>query len=117
MVSEYAVVVGGKKFIVDVVDGRGNVEIALDAGSYDIIVEYVNDNYVNNITSTPFTVYKAYVSVSIEVLDKVYGTDIAGNVFASIDGEYNVRIGKFVTSVIVKNGIGEFDAGIMDDYC
>ena len=112
--GEYAVVVGGKKFIVDVVDGRGNVEIALDAGSYDIIVEYVNDNYVNNITSTPFTVYKAYVSVSIEVLDKVYGADIAGNVFASIDGEYNVRIGKFVTSVIVKNGIGEFDAGIMD---
>ncbi len=111
--GEYAVVVGGKKFIVDVVDGRGNVEIALDAGSYDIIVEYVNDNYVNNITSTPFTVYKAYVSVSIEVLDKVYGADIAGNVFANIDGEYNVRIGKFVTSVIVKNGIGEFGAGIM----
>ena len=111
--GKYAIVVGGKKFIVDVVDGRGNVEIALDAGSYDIIVEYVNDNYVNNITSTPFTVYKAYVSVSIEVLDKVYGADIAGNVFASIDGEYNVRIGKFVTSVIVKNGIGEFDAGIM----
>ena len=111
--GEYTVVVGGKKFIVNVVDGRCNVEIALDAGSYDIIVEYVNDNYVNNITSTPFTVYKAYVSVSIEVLDKVYGDDIAGNVFASIDGEYNVRIGKFVTSVIVKNGIGEFDAGIM----
>ena len=111
--GEYTVVVGGKKFIVNVVDGRGNVEIALDAGSYDIIVEYVNDNYVNNITSTPFTVYKAYVSVSIEVLDKVYGDNIAGNVFASINGEYNVRIGKFVTSVIVKNGIGEFDAGIM----
>ena len=34
--GEYAVVVGGKKFIVDVVDGGGNVEIALDASSYDI---------------------------------------------------------------------------------
>ena len=111
--GEYAVVIGDGRFIVDVVSGVGNVEIALDAGSYDIIVEYVNDNYVNNITSTPFTVYKAYVSVSIEVLDKVYGADIAGNVFANIDGEYNVRIGKFVTSVIVKNGIGEFGAGIM----
>ena len=62
--GEYAVVIGDDRFIVDVVDGRGNVEIALDAGSYDIIVEYVNENYENNITASPFTVSKADITLS-----------------------------------------------------
>ena len=83
--GEYAVVIGDGRFIVDVVSGVGNVEIALDAGSYDIIVEYVNDNYVNNVTSVPFTVSKANVTLSVEIFDKVYGANVTGNVFASVE--------------------------------
>ena len=112
--GEYAVVIGDDRFIVDVVDGRGNVEIALDAGSYDIIVEYVNENYENNITASPFTVSKADITLSVEVLDKVYTADVSGNVFASVDGVYKVVIGNFEAPVTVKGGVGSFDVGILN---
>ena len=112
--GEYAVVIGDGRFIVDVVDGRGNVEIALDAGSYDIIVEYVNENYENNITASPFTVSKADITLSVEVLDKVYTADVSGNVFASVDGVYKVVIGNFEAPVTVKGGVGSFDVGILN---
>ena len=93
----------------------GNVEIALDAGSYDIIVEYVDDNYVNNVTSVPFTVSKADVAVSVEIFDKVYGANVTGNVFASVDGEFSIVIGNYeVPTILVKDGIGSFDVGFLN---
>ena len=60
----YTIVIGGRNVIVDVVDGVGRAEAALNAGSYDIAVEYVHDNYENNITSPSFTVSKADVGLS-----------------------------------------------------
>ena len=107
--GEYAVVVGDKRLIVNVINGEGNVEATLNAGSYDIAVEYVDDNYENNISAAPFTVSKANVTLTVEIFDKVYTADVSGNVFASVDGEYNIVIGNYGTSVTVKNGIGSFD--------
>ena len=112
--GEYTVVVGDRRLIVDVVNGSGDVEAALNAGRYDIAVEYVNDNYVNNVISVPFTVSKADIALTVEVLDKVYTADVNGNVFASVDGEYKVVIGNYETPVIVKNGVGSFDVGILN---
>ena len=111
--GRYTVIVGGKRLIADVVNGEGDVEAALNTGSYDIAVEYVNDNYVNNITSIPFTVSKADVALTVEVLDKVYTADVNGIVFASVDGEYKVVIGNYETPVIVKDGVGSFDVGVL----
>ncbi len=112
--GEYTVVVGDRRLIVDVVNGKGDVGVALNAGRYDIAVEYVNDNYVNNVISVPFTVSKADIALTVEVLDKVYTADVNGNVFASVDGEYKVVIGNYETPVIVKNGVGSFDVGILN---
>ena len=112
--GEYAVVVGDKRLIVNVINGEGNVEATLNAGSYDIAVEYVDDNYENNISAAPFTVSKANVTLTVEIFDKVYTADVSGNVFASVDGEYNIVIGNYGTSVTVKNGIGSFDVGILN---
>ena len=112
--GRYTVIVGDKRLIADVVNGEGDVEAALNAGSYDIAVEYVNDNYVNNVTSIPFTVSKADVALTVEVLDKVYTADVNGIVFASADGEYKVVIGNYEALVIVKDGVGSFDVGILN---
>ena len=111
--GEYYVDVGDKRVVVNVLDGRGEIVIALDAGTYSADVEYINANYVNNVTIIPFTVAKADVALSVEVLDRVYSADVDGNVFAGLDGEYNVIIGDTLKVVIVKNGIGTFNFGIL----
>ena len=112
--GEYSVVVGGKIVIVSVLNGIGMNSIYLGAGNYSACVEFSHVNYKNNVTIIPFNVAKADVVLSIEVLDKVYGADITGNVFASVDGEYNVVVGVHSIPVTVLNGIGAFNFGIMD---
>ena len=79
----------------------------------DVVYGYVDDNYENNVTSIPFTVSKADVALTVEVLDKVYSADVCGIVFASVDGEYKVVIGNYETPVIVKDGVGSFDVGVL----
>ena len=111
--GKYVVVIGDKKIIVNVINGIGTGSIALNAGKYTANIEYTNKNYENNIKTTAFNVAKANITLSIEVLDKVYGTDMEGNVFASIDGEYNVIINGNTIPVTVKNGIGEFNLGTL----
>ena len=86
----------------------------MNAGNYSADVEYVNENYINNVTSIPFTVAKADVALSVEVLDKVYTANIKGNVFASVDGEYTVVIGNNIIPVTVLNGVGAFDVGVLN---
>ena len=74
--GEYCVDVGGKIVVVNVLDGIGVTTIVLNAGNYSADVEYINVNYVNNVTSIPFTVAKANVALSVEVLDVVYSADV-----------------------------------------
>jgi predicted outer membrane repeat protein len=112
--GDYTVVVGGKIVLVTVLNGVGMNVTSLDAGTYTADVEFVHINYKNNVTSIPFNVAKAEVVLSVEVLDKVYTADITGNVFASVDGEYTVVVGDDSIPVIVLNGVGAFNFGIMD---
>ena len=88
----YTVNISGKKIRIYVLNGIGTNTISLNAGNYSADVEYINSNYVNNVTSIPFAVAKADVVLSVVVLDKVYAADVDGNVFASVDGEYTVVI-------------------------
>jgi hypothetical protein len=110
--------VGNHQLVVDVVDGYGKVMIGLDAGNYTAYVNYTDDNYDINMTNSSFVVTKANITLNIEVLDKVYTADVEGNVFASVDGEYVVVIGNYEIPVIVKDGVGSFDVGILpaDNY-
>jgi hypothetical protein len=112
--GEYYVGVGDKIVVVIVSNGIGVNTIALDVGTYSADVEYINANYVNNVTIIPFTVAKAGVALSVEVLDVVYSADVDGNVFASVDGLYKVVIGTLEVSVIVRDGVGSFDVGMLD---
>ena len=112
--GEYYVGVGGKIVVVNVSNGRGEIVMALDAGTYSADVEYINANYMNNVTSIPFTVAKAGVALSVVVLDKVYSADVDGNVFASVDGDYTVVIGNNSVPVTVLNGVGAFNVGVLN---
>ena len=112
--GEYYVDVGGKIVVVNVSNGMGVNVVTLDAGSYFADVGYVNANYVNNLISIPFSVVKAGVALSVVVLDKVYSADVDGNVFASVDGEYTVVIGDNSIPVTVLNGVGTFNAGVLN---
>ena len=116
--GEYVVIIGDKKIIVNVINGIGTGTIALDAGKYTANIEYTNKNYENNIKSIPFNVAKANITLSVEVLDKVYTEDVGGNIFASVDGDYIVVIKDNSKLVTVKNGVGEFNFGILNvgDY-
>ena len=73
--GEYYVDVGGKIVVVNVSNGIGVNTIALDAGNYFADVKYINANYVNNVTSIPFTVVdvaKENTTISLDV-------DVIGN--------------------------------------
>ena len=52
--------------------------------------------------------------MSVEIFDKVYGANVTGNVFASVDGEFSVVIGNYEVPVLVKDGIGSFDVGFLN---
>ncbi|MBE6511515.1 MAG: hypothetical protein E7Z74_09725, partial [Methanobrevibacter millerae] len=104
--GEYVVIIGDKKIIVNVINGIGTGTIALDAGKYTANIEYTNKNYENNIKSIPFNVAKANITLSVEVLDKVYTEDVGGNIFASVDGEYSIVIGDITKLVTVNKGVG-----------
>ena len=108
------VIIGDKKIIVNVINGIGTGTIALDAGKYTANIEYTNKNYENNIKSIPFNVAKANITLSVEVLDKVYTEDVGGNIFANVDGDYIVVIKDNSKLVSVKNGVGEFNFGILN---
>ena len=106
--------VNGTVYNVDVSNGVGNRSVALDAGSYYANATFANDNYATNAKNTTFRVYKADVGLSVEAYDVTYPQNVAGTVYADIDGEYNLTIGEYSTTVTVKNGCGDFDAGILD---
>uniref|UniRef100_UPI00386BFD24 right-handed parallel beta-helix repeat-containing protein n=1 Tax=Methanobrevibacter sp. TaxID=66852 RepID=UPI00386BFD24 len=112
--GNYTVNIGDKELVVNVVNGQGVGTITLDAGDYTAKTNFTDDNYDIYTIDDSFTVFKANVAVSVEVLDKVYTANVSGNVFASIDGEYKVVIGNFEAPVTVKDGVGSFDVGILN---
>ena len=112
--GEYHVDVNGTVYTIPVVCGIGVRVITLDAGNYYANATFANDNYATNTKNATFRVYKADVGLSVEAYDVTYPQNVAGTVYADIDGEYNLTIGEYSTTVTVKNGCGDFDAGILD---
>ena len=110
----YAVDVNGTIYNITVNNGVGNKSIALNAGTYYANTTFNNDNYITKIKNAIFSVDKADTMLSVYVPTTVYLQDVVGVVFSSVDGEYNVTIGDYSTTVIVENVFGEFNAGILN---
>ena len=109
----YAVDVNGTTYNITVNNGIGNKSIALNAGTYYANATFNNRNYMTKIKNAVFNVNKADTNLIIVASDTSYLQDVIGNVYASADGKYSVTVGDYSTTVIVKNGSGEFNAGIM----
>ena len=112
--GNYSVEIGDEELVANVVDGQGIGTIALDSGNYTAKINFADDNYDISIKNDSFTVFKANVTAIIEVSDEVYGCDVTGNVFASVDGDYTVIINNKTVIVNVNNGIGSFNIGILN---
>ena len=112
--GDYTVNVGSKSLVVTVENGKGSNSISLDPGSYETQISFSNSNYVSNYNEATFNVFKAKVSLMITVSACTYPNEVSGAVFATVDGDYTITIGNYTEIVSVKNGAGNFNAGIFD---
>jgi hypothetical protein len=114
----YAVNIGGWSINVEVVGGEGSRSVVLDAGNYTTTTAFNNKNYDTVITETTFEVKKADIELNVSIGVVFYPYDVVGVVYASADGEFDVRIGNVTRTVNVKDGMGRFDMGVLDagDY-
>ncbi|WP_407423646.1 Ig-like domain repeat protein [Methanobrevibacter sp.] len=110
----YPVDINGTVYNITVNNGIGNNSIALNAGSYCANATFNNKNYNSISKNAVFSVDKADTMLSVYVPTTVYLQDVVGVVYSSVDGEYNVTIGDYSTTVIVENVFGEFNAGILN---
>ena len=110
----YTVDVNGTTYTITVKNGIGNKSISLIAGTYYANATFNNKNYITKIKNTVFNVNKADTNIVVAVSDTSYLQDVVGTIYAGADGEYGVTVGDYSTTLIVKNGSGEFNAGILD---
>ena len=110
----YTINLKGNEILVKVIDGKGNITISLDAGTYNTETAFDNEYYDSIVTECKFEVRKIDVDINVDIKDHDYGQEICGSIHASIDGEYTLTINESKTKVIVKNGTGEFKLGILD---
>ena len=105
--GEYLLEVNGSTYTINVLNGIANVTIkALQRGTYNANLIFDNENYANHKNTTTFDVLKADYEVSIKV-DNVYYPGVAFvNVFASVDGEYLLKVNNNEYRVNVSNGVG-----------
>ena len=94
-------------------NGIGKTKFPLKPEMYVATVMHDNENYILNVTEKEFTVKKGDVDVSIEVLNKIYTENITGNIYASVDGKYIVKLDDKNFTVDVEDNIGEFNLGIL----
>ena len=111
----YNVKINGTNYDVSVVNGVGNKSIRLNAGKFYANVTFENEKYDTHVNNATFYVYKANVDLAVVVLDEVYPDEIECIVYASRDGEYNLRIADHTTTTItVKDNIGYYEHKTLD---
>lgn len=110
----YQLDVNGTIYNVPISNGIGNKTISLNAGKYYANASFEDRNYNTTIENASFEVYKADINLILIALDTVYSVDLEGAIYSNVDGEYNLTVGNYSTIVIVTDGLGEFNAGILD---
>ena len=116
----YTVKINGHFYYVIVNNGFGSTSLRFDAGSYyaNVSTPYMDKNYFDICKNTTFQVHKANITLSVVIRDQYYPRDVEGIVYASVDGEYNLRFGNengySQTTVIVKDNVGHFNLGTLN---
>ena len=110
----YQVDINGTVHNITVKNGVGSKSIALDAGVYYANVTFDSWNYDTSSKNAVFEIYKASTNMHVLAYDIIYSQDLEGIIYSDVDGKYNLSIGDFSISVIVKDGLGQFNAGIFN---
>ena len=118
------VTVDGETYEVQLVNGTGSVVVSgLNAGKYDVFVEYYGDMiYTPSTAVAAVVVNKADSTVDVSVEDAVYGEDVILNITSSvpgyvaviIDGKYSIGYVDGSISMELSNiAVGEHDVSVV----
>ena len=118
------VTVDGETYEVQLVNGTGSLVVSgLNAGRYDVFVEYYGDMiYTPSTAIAAVVVNKADSTVDVSVEDSVYGEDVILNITSSvpgyvaviIDGKYSIGYVDGSISMELSNiAVGEHDVSVV----
>ena len=118
------VTVDGETYEVQLVNGTGSLIVSgLNAGKYDVFVEYYGDMiYAPSTAIATVTVNKADSTVNVSVEDSVYGEDVILNITSSAPGYVAVFIDEKYTIYYVDGeisielpyiAVGEHDVSVV----
>ena len=102
----YLLDVGGDVSNVTVSGGMGDTVLSLDAGSYCTNVTFWDGSYDTVVKNAEFHVDKAKNNVIVSVMDVTYGDESAIDLYAIVDGKYQVDINGTVHDIEVVDGTG-----------
>ena len=87
----------------------------LNAGTYTIYANYSGDtNYAPAQDNITITVTKASNEITVYAPDAAHDENALIIIIADVDGEYNLNINSKKITVKITNGIGIYDAGILN---
>lgn len=87
----------------------------LNAGTYTIYANYSGDtNYAPAQDNITITVAKASNEITVYAPDAAHDENALIIIIADVDGEYNLNINGKKVTVKITNGIGIYDAGILN---
>ena len=112
--GKYQLDVNEEIYNVTINNRTGNISLILDAGKYYANITFNNKNYNTTYNNALFEVYKADTNILIEASNRVYPHEIDGYIYSNVDGKYNLTVANYSTTINIKNGIGQFNAGIHD---
>ena len=118
------VTVDGETYEVQLVNGTGSVVVSgLNAGRYDVFVEYYGDMiYTPSTAVAAVVVNKADSTVDVSVEDAVYGEDVILNITSSvpgyvaviIDGKYSIGyVDGSISMEIPYIAVGDHDVSVV----
>ena len=75
----------------------------LDAGEYYItILNSESENISSYYVDVYFTIFKAIPSITVDVLNVTYGSDVVVNVTSDVSGNYVIKIGETTQDIILE---------------
>ena len=106
--------INGTIYNVTVENGVGEKSIRLDAGIYYANVTFDNKNYNTSSQNAKFEVFKADINLTIEISNLTYPQEFKGVIHSNLDGKYNFTVDDFSTTILVIDGVGNFNLGLLD---
>lgn len=113
--GNYTVIVDGKDYIVEVVDGSGIVTVdVLPVGEYPVNVRAnISDYYPVDVSADDLVVSEGNIDMDVSVVDATYPDNATVVVKSDVDGNYTVSVGNKTYDLVVVNGTGNVTIDVL----